>query len=109
MKKLIFTLAIIIGISTANAQTTPGKEKSGKSAMALKEHVCSAACVNGNHVYLHGEKGHTCTASCKKMDAGSSPMALKDHQCTAACKNGNHVYAHGEKGHTCTPACKKNM
>ena len=31
----------------------------------LKEHVCTAACKNGEHVYAHGEQGHVCDATCK--------------------------------------------
>ncbi len=33
----------------------------------LKEHKCTAACKDGNHVYAHGEKGHKCGPECKKM------------------------------------------
>ena len=29
-----------------------------------KEHVCTALCKNANHVYAHGEKGHSCDESC---------------------------------------------
>lgn len=33
----------------------------------LKDHVCTDACKDGNHVYAHGEKGHVCTDACKKQ------------------------------------------
>ncbi len=36
--------------------------------MAMKEHKCTAACKNGKHAYAHGEKGHVCTDTCKKME-----------------------------------------
>lgn len=101
MKKFLFASFMILAISIgANAQTTNKKAKPTK-------HVCTAACIDGKHIYAHGEKGHVCTADCKKME--EEKMALKDHVCTAACKDGNHVYAHGEKGHVCTEACKTKM
>ena len=38
------------------------------SSMELKDHVCTDAChKSGKHVYVHGEKGHTCSDECKKM------------------------------------------
>lgn len=101
MKQFLLAIAMIMGISIgANAQTSPKKVKGTK-------HHCTAACVKGKHMYAHGEKGHVCTADCKKM--ANEKMALKDHVCTAACKDGNHMYAHGEKGHVCTDACKAKM
>ena len=90
-----------------HAQTTPVKMDNA-ATMPLKEHVCTKACKDGNHVYAHGEKGHVCTEECKKMAAATNTaMPLKQHICTKACKNGKHVYAHGEKGHVCTKECKK--
>jgi uncharacterized lipoprotein NlpE involved in copper resistance len=56
----------------------------------LAAHVCTDACKDGNHLYAHGEEGHTCSEAC-----------LKTHTCTEACKDGNHAYAHGEKDHVC--------
>lgn len=33
----------------------------------LKKHHCTEACKKeGHHVYVHGEKGHVCTAACQK-------------------------------------------
>lgn len=31
----------------------------------LKKHHCTEKCTKEKHVYAHGEKGHTCDASCK--------------------------------------------
>ncbi len=43
-------------------------DSTGKTTtMALKDHVCTDACKNGNHVYAHGEKGHVCTDACKNQ------------------------------------------
>jgi len=110
MKKLLFLIAIIAGLSAAaNAQSSTKTEKKQTQTVDLKDHVCTDACHTSGHcVYAHGEKGHVCTAACKTMPASSaSSMEMKDHVCTAACKNGNHVYAHGEKGHICTADCQK--
>ncbi len=94
---VIFT---VISAATVNAQTITKKTKSTR-------HHCTTACVNGKHVYAHGEKKHVCTAACMNMEA--EKMTLKNHVCTAECKNGKHIYAHGEKGHVCTEACKSKM
>lgn len=74
----------------------PGKiENTVKEApkAALAVHVCTENCKDGNHAYVHGEEGHTCSEAC-----------MKTHVCTEACKDGSHVYAHGEKGHECASA-----
>jgi hypothetical protein len=69
MKKL-FLSALVIGMfSILNAQTAqtsmaPTQQPANKNM--LKDHVCTAACKNGKHVYAHGEKGHVCTDACKK-------------------------------------------
>jgi hypothetical protein len=97
MKKIILFPFLVLGITTI----------SSAQKAKLKKHHCTSACVNGNHMYAHGEKGHACTDACKKMEAGK--MNMKDHVCTAACKDGKHMYAHGEKGHVCTEACMKKM
>ncbi|MBM3415876.1 MAG: hypothetical protein FJY20_05405 [Bacteroidetes bacterium] len=79
----------------------PGKlENTVKEApkATLAAHVCTDACKDGNHVYAHGEEGHTCSEAC--MKSGS-----RAHACTDKCKDGNHVFAHGEEGHTCTAEC----
>jgi hypothetical protein len=69
---------------------------------AEKEHACAADCKDGNHVYAHGEKNHTCGDACKKDGA-----MMHDHKCADQCKDGKHVYAHGEKDHACGEACSK--
>lgn len=97
MKKFIFTLAIVAGISVAtSAQTNPKKTKTvaetNKSAATNSHSSC-------------GEKGHVCTADCKKADTKSTTM--KEHVCTSACTANGHRYACGEKGHNCTAECKK--
>lgn len=59
-------IAIALLLATAMGNLTYAQDKpAGK--MELKEHVCTAACKNGKHVYAHGEKGHVCTKACKKM------------------------------------------
>jgi hypothetical protein len=34
--------------------------------MPMKDHVCTSACKDGQHMYAHGEKGHVCGPECKK-------------------------------------------
>lgn len=102
MKKFIFTLAIVAGISFAtSAQTTPKKTKTvtktetTKSSTAISHSSC-------------GDKGHVCTADCHKTETKyPGTTAMKEHVCTAACTANGHMYACGEKGHTCTAECKK--
>lgn len=99
MKKIIFTLAIVAGISfAANAQTAPSKTKS-----TTKMETNKSTATNSHSGC--GEKGHVCTADCKKAE--NKAAAMKDHVCTNACTSSGHVYACGEKGHTCTAECKK--
>lgn len=43
-------------------------DKKMDNKMAMKDHKCTAACKDGKHVYVHGEKGHVCTDACKKME-----------------------------------------
>jgi septal ring-binding cell division protein DamX len=111
MKQVILAVAIFIGISvSANAQTSSNKETKEEQKMELKDHKCTEACHTSGHCVLaHGEKGHTCTVDCKKMETNSSQAEMKEHVCTEACKNGQHMYVHGETGHTCGETCKKKM
>jgi hypothetical protein len=110
MKKTILFLILLACISvTVNAQTAKAetkKQPAKTEQMQLKDHVCTTACSNGNHVYAHGEKGHVCTKECAPNSAATGPTQIKEHVCTTACTGGHHVYAHGEKGHVCTDACK---
>lgn len=101
MKKLIFTTAILAGLSLATyAQNSPKKTKSeGTKTTKSTPTITPTSC---------GEKGHVCTAECKKAEAKSSgTAAMKEHSCTSACTENTHMYACGEKGHTCTSECKK--
>ena len=45
-----------------------------------RDHVCSAACKDGKHVYAHGEKGHKCTSACRtkgaKAEAAPAPKKM---------------------------------
>jgi hypothetical protein len=70
MKKLLIML--VVAALTVGAYAQQKDEKSDKSTSKaakseLKDHVCTAACKDGKHVYAHGEKGHTCTDACKGM------------------------------------------
>ena len=66
MKKLFLSVAVIGMFAVMSAQTTQTTTTKSTAKPALKEHVCTAACKDGKHVYAHGEKGHTCTEACKK-------------------------------------------
>ncbi|MBS1772428.1 MAG: hypothetical protein JST82_06195 [Bacteroidetes bacterium] len=70
MKSLkLFLLATVLVASygtTALAQDHKKDTKKEEKKMEMKEHVCTAACKDGKHMYAHGEKGHTCTDACKK-------------------------------------------
>lgn len=60
----------------ADAKKMDSKMDSKMADMNTKEHVCTAACKDGKHVYAHGEKGHTCTAACHKA-MGKSKKSKK--------------------------------
>ncbi len=112
MKKLPFLLVLSAALfftackdekKADNADTTtqekvddPSKAAESAKAFAVKAHACIADCKDGNHVYAHGDLGHSCTDDC-----GAA------HACTEQCSTGAHVYAHGESGHTCTEDCLK--
>ena len=51
--------------ATCMAQHPAADSTAHTNMVALKDHVCTDACKNGNHVYAHGEKGHVCTDACK--------------------------------------------
>lgn len=106
MKKLFSILALAGGLMLASCSNDKKDDKAkaddpGKIENTVKEtpkatlaaHVCADQCKDGNHLYAHGEEGHTCGEAC-----------MKDHACKEACKDGMHVYAHGEKGHACASA-----
>jgi hypothetical protein len=113
MSKYLALLAIISTLLFVSCNSGKKDDKAstgdpGKMENTVKEapkanlavHVCTDACKDGNHLYAHGEEGHTCSEAC--MKSGS-----KAHACTDKCKDGNHVFAHGEEGHTCTAECSK--
>jgi hypothetical protein len=65
MKK-IFIMAVITAIMLG-AYAQQKDEKADKKACTkneqkceLKDHVCTAACKDGKHVYVKGEKGYVC-------------------------------------------------
>lgn len=85
-----FTLA---SCNNEKKQVNTPETKNGAvqaSAKDIKTHECTAACKDGNHLYIHNEIGHTCSTDCGRP-----------HVCAGQCKNGSHVYAHGEVGHYC--------
>lgn len=104
MKKTIFILFITVGLYACNSSCEKKSDTADSSTeVALKDHVCTAACEGGSCVYAHGEKGHVCNTECQKVE--NRDMELKDHVCTSACKPGACVMAHGEKGHVCDEKC----
>lgn len=68
MKKT--ALIILLSVFTAGAFAAGNfdnlQRKRKNSKMAMKAHVCTAACKDGKHVYAHGEKGHVCGPECMK-------------------------------------------
>jgi hypothetical protein len=55
---------------TVKLKDGQGLDKSGQM-VHLEEstptaHSCTSACSKGQHAYVHGEKGHTCTTACKQ-------------------------------------------
>ena len=88
MKKLLVTLFVAGSLAACQSSANPAHGEKGhkcdKECMAkqmpvgsdttnitpatsMKDHVCTAACKDGNHAYAHGEKGHTCDSNCPKM------------------------------------------
>ena len=69
MKKIsLFVIASVFAVAvSAQEGTKPAAAKPASTKdMNTKDHVCTAACKDGKHVYAHGEKGHVCTDACKK-------------------------------------------
>ena len=91
MKKLLSSLLIIAALGFVACDSdkktdkteaegtekveTPGAPATPTGVMAAVAHVCGADCKDGNHMYAHGEVGHTCTEAC-----GAA------HTCTDKCK-----------------------
>lgn len=65
MKKMVFVWLVLAWVAAAQAgQGNPNQTVKGQTE--LKEHKCNEKCKKGKHFYKHGEKGHMCTAECKK-------------------------------------------
>ncbi|MBK9058788.1 MAG: hypothetical protein IPL81_02515 [Flavobacteriales bacterium] len=73
---MISITALCLGNATAQNTSTTEMKPAMEQAL-LKDHVCTDACKDGNHVYAHGEKGHACSAECMKMHEGDA--MLKEH------------------------------
>lgn len=89
MKKVFLVVALAGFVFAANAQVAQkdSKQKKGKAKteqMVMKDHVCTAACKDGKHMYAHGEKGHVCSEACN-MDMKHAKHGQKGHVCTADC------------------------
>ena len=62
-------------------QTPPAATTAPAASKEMgRDHVCSAACKDGKHVYAHGEKGHKCTSACRtkgaKAEAAPAPKKM---------------------------------
>ncbi|MBL0127883.1 MAG: hypothetical protein IPP83_10605 [Flavobacteriales bacterium] len=127
MKTLMMIPAMLMFLGTTQAQdrtTPPAKEKPAATSTTtgtvelLKEHTCTAACVDGKHMYAHGEKGHACTEECMKMHHaaatgheghGHGEMKEAKEEVKAASGEAKEeiMEQKGEmKTHVCTAACK---
>jgi hypothetical protein len=78
MKQLLSAFLVAGSLMACQASANPAHGKEGhtcdatcmaKHPATLKDHVCTDACKNGNHVYVHGEKGHACTDACKNQSS----------------------------------------
>lgn len=106
MKKVIFVLAIIFGISgAANAQTTSKmKMKDGVMMMDNKAMLCS------HNKCTPLTKTYSCTDGCKVSTDG---IVTKPDGSTMKLMNGYAIgkegkvamIPHGQKGHDCGPDC----
>ena len=66
-KTAVFILMAALTTGAFATTNFDGHQKKKKKApMAMKAHVCTAACKDGKHMYAHGEKGHVCGAACMK-------------------------------------------
>jgi hypothetical protein len=67
----LFVAAMLVAASFAahaqdKAKPAAATKMAGPNTTQLKEHKCTHSCTAASHSYVHGEKGHTCTAECKK-------------------------------------------
>ncbi len=86
MKQLLLTFLVAGSLAACQSYANPKKGVEGHTCdaacmaqhpvsdstnntnmMALKDHLCTDDCKEGIHVYVHGEKGHTCTEACKNQ------------------------------------------
>lgn len=71
MRKLILLCGILLFTVISCKETAKEEEKVVEievqtETAELKDHHCSEACFEAEEcVFVHGEKGHTCDASCK--------------------------------------------
>ncbi len=114
MKRTIFALAIIIGISgAANAQTSPKMEKNEKQKMEMKAGVImvdnkAMLCSNSKCTPL--TETYSCSDGCKVSTDGT---ITKPDGSTMKLMNGYEIgkdgkvamIPHGQKGHVCSSEC----
>ncbi len=80
--------AATTGTGTRSTETKQAPKTETKSDMSTdqtmdsREHVCSATCKDGKHVYAHGEKGHKCTSACHTKKPTKTSTAAKTKTAT---------------------------
>lgn len=116
MKKLIFSIAIMTGISGAVSAQTKTSSKNSKNRMEMmkmKEGIVmidNKAMLYKNDEYTPLEKTYTCSDGCKVSVDGT---VTKPDGSTMKLMNGYEIekngeatmISHGQKGHVCTKKC----
>lgn len=119
MKRIIFAIAIIIGISGAvNAQTSSKHEKKEKQKMEMKDGAMKDGVMMMDNKAMLCSKDkctplsttYTCTDGCKVSTDGT---ITKPDGTTMKLMNGYKIdkdgkvamIAHGQKGHVCDANC----
>jgi hypothetical protein len=74
LKIAVTATLVAVSLSLGALAQAPAKNdtKNAKSAPQLKEHQCNPKCNAAAHNYVHGEKGHKCTAECKKTTGATT-------------------------------------
>ena len=121
MKKVIFAIAILMGLSaSAIAQTSPAKMKSDKEKTEMKMKMKDGVMMVDNKMMLCKEGKCTALKEDYKFADGSkvSPKGVvtKADGKTMKMMNGYEadksgkvaMIAHGEMGHVCGPKCPMN-
>ena len=121
MKKVIFAIAILMGLSAAViAQTSTKKVKTTKEKTEMKMKMKDGVMMVDNKMMLCKDGKCTPLAETYKFTDGSkvSPKGIitradgktvKMMNGYEADKSGNiAMIAHGEKGHICGPKCPEN-